>query len=66
MSVDPANQGIKSIAVEAVVTRADGTVEDQGVVAEWHADEPEKNKGLIEGLGLFTYFKGLVNGTTSS
>lgn len=55
-----ANAGIKSIEVEAVVTRADGTVENQGVVAEWHVDDPERNQGFIE------FFKGIINGTTSS
>lgn len=29
-------QSIKSITVEAVVTRADGTVEDLGVISYWH------------------------------
>jgi hypothetical protein len=42
------NEGIEAISVEAVVTRADGTVEDLGAVAEWHKDDPELNKGLIE------------------
>jgi len=28
-------QPVKSIVVEAVITRADGTVENQGVVAEY-------------------------------
>lgn len=57
MSSNMVNQGIKSIEVEAVVTRADGTVEDKGVVAEWHADEPERNKGLIEQKGFSEILK---------
>lgn len=29
-------QGIKSITFEGIVTRADGTVEDLGVISYWH------------------------------
>lgn len=57
---DQANMGIKSIEVEAVVTRADGSVEDQGIVAQWYSEEPNRNKGFIE------FIKELTNGTTSS
>ncbi len=31
-----ADQGFKSYTVEAVIIRADGTVEDKGVVDYWH------------------------------
>jgi hypothetical protein len=30
---------VQSVTVEAVVIRADGTREEHGVVAEWHADD---------------------------
>lgn len=33
-----ANAGVKSVSFEAVITRADGTVEDLGTVAYWHED----------------------------
>ena len=36
MSNMNSNQGIKSIVWEAVVTRADGTVENLGEIAYWH------------------------------
>ena len=31
-----AHGGIKQVTIEAVVIRADGTVEDRGVVSYWH------------------------------
>lgn len=47
MSEAIAQGEVKDITVEAIVTRADGTVEDHGVVAEWHRDDPDKNKGSV-------------------
>jgi len=34
-----AQQGIKSMVLEAQITRADGTIENLGPVAEYHEDE---------------------------
>lgn len=34
---------ITSITTEAVVTRADGTVEDLGIIATWQAPEATRN-----------------------
>lgn len=33
---------VVSIEIEAVVIRADGTIEDLGVVSEWHKEEPDE------------------------
>jgi len=38
-------QEIKSVTIEAVVIRADGTREDLGVISSWSADdEPDKEE----------------------
>lgn len=37
MSEEIAKAGITEVTVEAVITRADGTVENKGVVAHWKA-----------------------------
>lgn len=49
-------KGKTTVRVSAVVTRADGTVEDLGVIAEVHPLEGkkgflEKLKGLVKGNG---------------
>jgi hypothetical protein len=36
ISEEVARAGVECVTFEAVVTRADGTVEDLGVVAYWH------------------------------
>jgi hypothetical protein len=36
---------VQSVTVEAVVIRADGTREEHGVVAEWHADDQPSRDG---------------------
>lgn len=36
MTIIGGKSGIKSITWEAVITRADGTIEDLGVIAEYH------------------------------
>jgi hypothetical protein len=51
-----ANAEIKQITVEAVVIRKDGTREDQGVIAEYNRDEPEKNFGRV----IIERFKDLI------
>lgn len=38
--MEPARGEIKEMTIEAVVTRADGTVEDLGVVSHWKRKEP--------------------------
>ena len=41
MSESIAQQELKSITIEAVVIRADGTREDLGVVSEWNKGDEE-------------------------
>jgi hypothetical protein len=43
------SQGVKRVTLKAVITRADGTVEDLGTVAEYHQDEPQ-----AQGIGTIT------------
>lgn len=50
MSTEVVGQ-IESISLEAVVTRADGTTEDLGTIAEYHRDEKKSLAARLKGLG---------------
>lgn len=56
MSETTANSEVKDITIEAVVIRADGTVEDHGVVAEYHRDDPDANQGNVKFNRLREFF----------
>jgi hypothetical protein len=45
---------VKSVKLEAVVTRADGTVEDLGTLAEWERDD-DPTTTTRPGKVRFTY-----------
>jgi len=39
--MEMAGNGVKWLTIEAKIIRADGTIEDLGTLAEYHAPEPE-------------------------
>lgn len=46
-----AESRVKYMSLEAVVTRADGTVEDYGVIAEYHKNPLRRLIARIRGMG---------------
>lgn len=52
MTTEPATISIERQTISAVVTRADGTVEDLGVIYDFNRDDP-KNQPEPSGVGAF-------------
>lgn len=44
-------QPVKSIELEAVITRADGTVEPQGIVASYYSNPVRRLLAKLRGVG---------------
>lgn len=49
--LEAAMQDIKSMSLEAVITRADGTVENLGIVSYYHQDPEQMDKAATLGIG---------------
>ncbi len=52
---------IQSVSLSAVVIRKDGTREDLGVLAAYHADEEAQKKSVEEGKGIVQFGAALLN-----
>lgn len=51
----------KSSAVHAVVTRADGSIEDLGLISYWH-----RNPGINWVVNAYIFLKDKINGRSRS